>query len=68
MILRFILLSMFIGVVSTGFAQQREVLIYHPIRTDKSGKSFHGMMRIRARHTIISLVLSGIFGIRCGMT
>ena len=38
MILRFILLSMFIGVVSTGFAQQREVLIYHPIRTDKSGK------------------------------
>ena len=38
MISKFILIFLVIGFTSAGFAQQKEMLVYHPIRTDKSGK------------------------------
>jgi hypothetical protein len=38
MLVRILVLFIFMGFISPGFAQQKEILIYHAIQTDKKGK------------------------------
>jgi hypothetical protein len=58
MLVRILLLFIFIGVIRSGFAQQKEILIYHPIQTDKSGRiiPWYDENRGKAYNHIINIV------------